>query len=256
MLLLLHGTGAATHSWRTLLPLLAEHFRVIAPDLPGHAFSTVGDPADLSLPGMARTLAAMLVALDESPALVVGHSAGAAIAVRMCLDQSIHPRGVVSLNGALLQFGGIAGRLFSPAARLLASSPVVPKMFSHFAANPAVVARLLDSTGSSIDATGAAFYRRIVESPAHAAAALGMMARWDLHALERDLPKLAIPLLLVVGSIDRTVPPGQGADVRRRVREARVVELPGLGHLAHEERPQLVFDILLRFAREVGVLPG
>ena len=39
VLLLLHGTGAATHSWRDLLPLLAERFTVVAPDLPGHGRS-------------------------------------------------------------------------------------------------------------------------------------------------------------------------------------------------------------------------
>ena len=43
-LLLLHGTGAATHSWRDLLPLLARDFTVIASDLPGHGF-TEGRPA-------------------------------------------------------------------------------------------------------------------------------------------------------------------------------------------------------------------
>jgi pimeloyl-ACP methyl ester carboxylesterase len=38
-LLLLHGSGAATHSWRDLAPILARDFRVIAPDLPGHGFT-------------------------------------------------------------------------------------------------------------------------------------------------------------------------------------------------------------------------
>ena len=52
-LLLLHGTGGATHSWRGLAPLLAQHFRVVAPDLPGHGFTTARRAPDLSLPGMA-----------------------------------------------------------------------------------------------------------------------------------------------------------------------------------------------------------
>ena len=39
VLLLLHGTGAATHSWAGLAPLLAPHFRVVALDLPGHGFT-------------------------------------------------------------------------------------------------------------------------------------------------------------------------------------------------------------------------
>ena len=39
VLLLLHGTGASSHSWRDLAPRLARHFTVLAPDLPGHGFS-------------------------------------------------------------------------------------------------------------------------------------------------------------------------------------------------------------------------
>jgi len=37
--LLVHGTGASTHSWRGLAPILAESFSVVAPDLPGHGFT-------------------------------------------------------------------------------------------------------------------------------------------------------------------------------------------------------------------------
>ena len=77
-LLLVHGAGAATHSWRALMPLLARRFRVIAPDLPGHGFSDPLKARELSLPGMARALGALLRAMDVSPRVVVGHSAGAA----------------------------------------------------------------------------------------------------------------------------------------------------------------------------------
>ena len=81
-LVLLHGTGASTHSWRDLAPLLAQRFEVVAMDLPGHAFTGmppggVGSP-QLSLPGMARAVHGLLQALRLSPSLVVGHSAGAA----------------------------------------------------------------------------------------------------------------------------------------------------------------------------------
>lgn len=53
-LLLLHGSGASTHSWRDLLPLLARTHTVIAPDLPGHAFTSTPPAHTLSLPGMMR----------------------------------------------------------------------------------------------------------------------------------------------------------------------------------------------------------
>ncbi len=59
-LLLIHGTGAATHSWRGLMPMLARHFTVIAPDLPGHGFTQSPPAHRLSLPGMASDLSQLL----------------------------------------------------------------------------------------------------------------------------------------------------------------------------------------------------
>src|SRR5271165_4324587 len=91
-LLLIHGTGAATHSWRGLLPILAPQFAIVAPDLPGHGFTQSPTARRLSLPGMASDLGQLLRALDFKPDIVVGHSAGAAILARMCLDRKIAPR--------------------------------------------------------------------------------------------------------------------------------------------------------------------
>ncbi len=251
--LLVHGTGASTHTWRDLAPLLARHYTVVAPDLPAHGGTA--RPADdtlMTLPGMAGGLRALLEALDVEPALAVGHSAGAAILARMCLDSAISPRGLVSLNGALLELPGLPRAVFSPLARLLAASPL-PRLFAWRAGDRTAVERLVASTGSRLDAAGVDFYARLVRDPAHVAGVLAMMARWDLAALEVELPALAVPLLLVVGLRDGTVPPSEGRRVRERVPAAELVELPGLGHLAHEERPATVEQLLRGFARRAGV---
>ncbi|HKK23671.1 MAG TPA: alpha/beta fold hydrolase BchO [Pseudohaliea sp.] len=249
--LLLHGTAAATHSWRGLLPALAEEFTVVAPDLPGHGFTGRGPEACYSLPGMASAVAALLEALALSPCLAVGHSAGAAIALRMVLDGRISPDAVVSINGALLPFRGLPGQLFSPAARLLARLDFVPRMVSRRATDPAAVSRLLRDTGSRLDETGVALYRRLMCSPAHVAATIAMMSRWDLGPMTREYPDLAVPLLLVVGESDGTVPPQEAARVARLVPGARVQPLPGLGHLAHEEEPGRLAELIIGFARSV-----
>ncbi|WP_156447556.1 alpha/beta fold hydrolase, partial [Blastomonas sp. CCH1-A6] len=84
VLLLVHGTGAATHSWRDLLPLLAKHYLVIAPDMPGHGFTRGRISGGQSLPGMAKALGELLKKLGHpAPAVIVGHSAGAAIGARL-----------------------------------------------------------------------------------------------------------------------------------------------------------------------------
>ena len=251
--LLVHGTGAASHTWRGLAPLLASHYTVIAPDLPAHGGTA--RPVDddrMTLPGMAGGLKALLGALEVEPALAVGHSAGAAILARMCLDGAIAPRGLVSLNGALLELPGLPRAVFSPLARLLAASPL-PRLFAWRARDRAAVERLVASTGSQLDAAGVDLYARLVRDPAHVEGVLTMMARWDLAALEAELPGIALPLLLVVGLQDGTVPPSEGRRVRDRVPGAQLVELPGLGHLAHEERPATVAQLLCEFARRVGV---
>ena len=247
VLLLLHGTGASTHSWRALAPLLARRFTIVAPDLPGHGFTEKPREAPLSLPYMARVIGELLQELRVSPALAAGHSAGAAIAIRMTLDERISPRGLVGLNAALLPFRGVASHIFSPLAKLLVVNPLVPRLFAQMASGPRSVQRLLRDTGSSIEPRGIDLYARLVRNPTHVSSALGMMAAWDLHPLVRDIPRLAVPLLLVTGTRDLTVPAEDAFKIRGLVPHAKIEALRGLGHLAHEERPETVAEILGRF---------
>ena len=255
-ILLLHGTGASTHTWRGLVPLLTPHFRVLSLDLPGHAFTSM-PPAEaamlqMSLPGMARAIGNLLMVLNASPVLVVGHSAGAAIAVRMALDGLTKPQHIVSINGALQPLGGLAGQVFSPVAKLMSALPFVPSLFAWQAAQPSVLQKLIGSTGSKLDAEGMALYGQLVSNPGHAAGALGMMANWDLPQLALDLPRLAIPLSLMVGSNDQTVPPRQAARLvalwpaSSAIPQPLIINMPGLGHLAHEEQPDWVASHILR----------
>src|SRR5262245_48861831 len=146
--LLAHGTGAATHSWRVLAPLLSRRFTVVAPDLPGHGFTESPAPSRLSLPGMACDLSALCRTLGVKPEIAIGHSAGAAILVRMALDGLIEPHLIVSLNGAFLPFGGIAAQLLSPLAKAMTFNSVVPRIFAWRGRDPAAVRRLIEGTGS------------------------------------------------------------------------------------------------------------
>jgi magnesium chelatase accessory protein len=252
---LVHGTGAATHSWRALAPILAEHFTVIAPDLPGHGFTELPPSHRLSLPAMARALAGLLAALDARPVLAVGHSAGAAILLRMCLDGLIAPARVVSLNGALLPLGGVAGQVFSPVAKLLVLNPFVPRFLAWRAGDRALVQRLITGTGSTLEPADLERYARLFGTSGHVAGALGMMANWQLQPLARDLPRLAAPLTLVAAANDKAIPPADAARVAAMVKRAEIVTLPGLGHLAHEEAPERVAGIVMGALSPVASAP-
>jgi magnesium chelatase accessory protein len=249
VLLLLHGTGAATHSWRDMLGPLAAHYTVVAPDLPGHGFTSMPPNRQMSLPGMAQGVAALLGRLGLAPEYCAGHSAGAAILVRMCVDGLIAPRVLVALNGALLPFGGAASSVFRPVARMIARNPLLPFIFAWRAADRSVVEGLLTRTGSTLDAAGVSYYARLARHSQHTGAALAMMGNWDLVSLIEDLPKLKVPLVLAVGEADGSIPPADALRIQALLPDSVIRRYPGLGHLAHEEQPATFVALLEEVCR-------
>jgi magnesium chelatase accessory protein len=253
-LVLLHGTGASSHSWVPLAPLLEQRFRLVTIDLPGQGFSALAPPSQCSLPGMSRAVAGLLEALDVNPQLLIGHSAGAAVASTLCLQGSCNPAAVISINGALLPFGRAAAPVFSRAARLLASMPVFPQLVALHAVPRKPVERMLRQTGSAIPPEMVRCYRELLGNPRHIAGTLRMMANWDLPQLERNLDRLEPPLHPAwCCDGDQVVAPAQGVELARRLPEATLRRLPGLGHLGHEEDPALFRDILFAIAEEAGL---
>lgn len=250
-LLLLHGTGSSLHAWQACSRLLRPHFRVWSPDLPGHGHSSGWADGRASLPRMAQALADLLDQQACRPQLVAGQSAGAALMMQMVLDGRIRPRGLLAVNGAVLPLQGLAGLVFPPMARWLEHRAWLPRWVARRATEPQALTRLMASTGSRLDGQALANYAALLQSPAHVQGALSMMANWQLDPLVAALPRLSLPVWLAVGSRDGTVPPAQATELARRLPQARVLSLPGLGHLAQEEDPEQVAALLNRFWAEL-----
>lgn len=240
--LLLHGTGASTHSWRDVAPLLARTHRVIAPDLPGHGFTAMPGSSGLSLRGMAAAVAGLLDVLGAKPVAGIGHSAGGAVLATMAIEGGARPSAIVAINGALMPIRH-AG-LFAPLARLLFLNPVAPRLFALRGESPSAVRRLIEGTGSHLDARGIELYRRLMRHAGHVEGALGMMANWDLGWLRANLGRLDVPLWLITADGDRAVPPSDAQAVCRLVPTARHLRFAHGGHLAHEEYPEMMVEQL------------
>ncbi|MER0238646.1 alpha/beta fold hydrolase BchO [Fulvimarina sp. MAC8] len=243
-ILLIHGTGASTHSFRDLAPILARTHRVIMADCPGLGF-TDRPARSLTLQTMAAMHGELLKKLDAAPEIVVGHSAGAVIAIEMALDGRVSPNLVVSLNGALLPFPGLAGRLFPKIAKVVYRNPIVPRIFAYRAKSESAVSGLLDGTGSALTPEGKALYARLFQDRHHVAGTLSMMSHWDLDRFAARLGRLETPLLLLAGDKDKAIPTSVSERVATRVANGEVRILPGLGHLAHEEAPDRIAAIIL-----------
>lgn len=233
VILMLHGTGASSHSWRDLLPRLSDRFCVVAPDLPCHGFTRPRGHADLSLPGMVQALSDLLGKLHRGPAVILGHSAGAAIAVTLAARQATTvPRHVIGINGAYLPIRGNA--LFSPMAKALFANPFSASMFSLLSRVTPLGGNLLSATGSPIDEEGKAIYRMLLGSSGHVHGALGMMAAWDLTRFDATLRRLPFPMTLIVAKDDPMVPPENSNHAARLAQGSRLVLSESGGHLLHE----------------------
>ncbi len=246
VLLLLHGTGSGSFSWRGLMPLLSAHFQVIAPDLPGHAFTSRGPEGSLSMQGMSEGLRALLLQLNVTPSIIGGHSAGAAIAANMLLQQrALSQTQLIGFNPAWLPLPGLPSLIFRPAAKLAAINPVSAWATAKLASKPAMIEKSILQTGSQLDAQGLALYQSVFSHSGHVHSVLNMMAAWQLDTLSKSLPQLQNKVSILVGMQDQTVPPSMAHEACKLMPQARVFEQSGLGHLAHEEDPAGTAQLIL-----------
>ena len=245
LVLLLHGTGASGHSWAALLQALPAAVRQathwLVPDLPGHAGTRGAALDELTLPRIARDLWALLAALQlPAPVLLVGHSAGAALALRMALDAppGTAAPGVLGFAPSLVAPPEVYIRYLAPLVNPVATSGPVSRLVAGLAARSGLIDSLLASTGSQLTAPQKLAYRRLFEDPQHVRGAVGFMAAADLPALNADCERLQTPVAFVLGANDRWIPQRALRPVlARHLPRAEVQVWPG-GHLVHEETPE------------------
>lgn len=247
-LLLLHGAGASTHSWRDLIPLLAEQFHVVAIDLPGQGFTRLGSRGRCGLAYMTEDILSLCDAQGWRVRAVIGHSASAAIA--LCLAERLAAEGhappeIIAINAALGRFEGMASWLFPLLAKVLALNPLTALFFSMGRNHEGRARRLIESTGSHLDEAGLGYYARLIADQSHLDGTLQMMSQWNTDALNRRFESITARALLITGQNDLAVAPRISAEAAERLPNARHLDLPKLGHLAHEEDPTQFAEIIL-----------
>lgn len=254
-LLLLHGTGASTHSWRDLIPHFVQNHRVLAVDLPGHGFTRLGTRLRSGLGPVAEDLHRLLTETGADPVAIIGHSAGAAIGLRLAQRLDNKPA-VIGINPALQPFQDIAGVMFPMTARMMAITPGLSRMLARSLSETRRVLPLLRSTGSDLSVSGLNLYARLFRDADHVDGTLLMMSQWKLDGLLSDLPSLTSRCLFLTGSQDRMVPPVSAVQAAERMPDAQVQSLDGYGHLVHEEAPSLVADVIASWLADTPKRPA
>ncbi|NCX86937.1 MAG: alpha/beta fold hydrolase, partial [Rhodobacteraceae bacterium] len=121
-ILFIHGTGSSCHSWSEIAEFLLNQYEILLIDLPGHGFSDLPAPNKSSLREIVNGSIDLLQKINFSPDLIVGHSAGAAIAVILSEKMKVSS-GAMCINAAFGEFPGLAGVMFPIFAKIIAVVP-------------------------------------------------------------------------------------------------------------------------------------
>lgn len=246
---LLHGFGGSTFSWRLTAPALATAgFRVIAVDLRGFGLSAKAFEADHGHPAQARLVAAIIEELGARGATVVGHSMGGSVAAHLALTRADLVERVVLVDASIRESGGFSagpilhlppvarwGRI---AVRALLTPDRLAEMLRSAYRDPAVV------TPEVADGYAAPLRVRDWDL-----ALLAIVRDSAGDALPATLASLIQPTLIVWGADDTWISIAEGERLREALPGSEWAVIPDSGHLPFEEQPEAFMDVLLPFLR-------
>ena len=246
-LLLLHGIGHHRQAWDPVVDILATERDVIAVDLPGFGASpALPDGLAYDLPTVVPALGSLCEALGIERPHVAGNSLGGLLALELGREKLV--RSVTALAPA---------GFWTPAERRYAFAVLVA--MRHAARNIPlpVVERLSRTAAGRTVLTSTIYARPGLRSPEAVVAETLALARAEGFAetlrtgtavqYTDDVPGL--PVTVAWGTKDRLLVHRQGVRAKRIIPKARLVRLPGCGHVPMNDDPALVARVILDGSR-------
>lgn len=241
----IHGLGGSLSSWQLIMGPLAEHHRMTALDLPGHGGSskTPPDATDYSIAGLSSAVAGVLSAGKRKPSIIVGHSLGGAVALKLAIEYPELVAGLVLIDSAALG-SSIADELLD-LMRGDAGIDTARGLLSLFFEDQKLVSdRGVDEMAGFQEDGG----WEAQQAVATAAFAGGVQS----FGLEDALSNIDKPVLLIWGAKDRVISLSDAVASLSIFPDALLKVLPDTGHVPQVERAAEVATAIDRFVRSLG----
>ncbi len=250
-IVLVHGFGASSFSWRNNLNSIAEAgFTVYAPDLRGFGLSDKGWDKSMSQDAQADRLKAFLDAQGIDRAVLAGNSMGGGIVTNFSLRYPERVRGLVLVDPAI--YDGANSGL----ASALVSLPGIQRWGQH------IVRLILADNDRNADTIKSAWfdpvkvtpdvlsgYRRALQTPEWDISLLALMRDGMSNNLDPRLKDLNVPTLIVWGEHDTWIPPTNAPKLNQDIAGSKLVMIENAGHVPHEEKPEEFNGVLIDFLK-------
>jgi pimeloyl-ACP methyl ester carboxylesterase len=252
LLVLIHGITGSSQTWSGVIPALADHHTVIAPDLLGHGESAK-PRGDYSLGAYASSIRDLLTALGHERATVVGHSLGGGVAMQFAYQFPERAERLVLVSSGGL---GTEVTLLLRLATLPGAEYVLPLLCTQRLCDAGARAGrffgrlgLRPSPDAEEMASGFASLGDIEARQAFIHTVRGIIDFGGQRVSARDRLYLAagVPVLIVWGERDAMIPAAHGHATREAVPGSRLEVFARAGHFPHRDDPDRFAEVLLDF---------
>ena len=253
-LVLLHGIGHRRQAWDVVVPRLAPYRDLIVVDLPGHGESP---PLETSGRSVGDALVADILGLLDELGLERPHFAGSSLGGRIALEAAVLDRAatVTAISPAgfwrssrELTYARAVSKAMEAAGRLV--SPFGPLLARSTAGRAAIYAEIVSKPSRVTPEQAEGDMNAFLAATRTTNAILAVAT-----AFTGTVPA-GIPVTIAWGTNDRLLPPRQALVAKERIPQARLVPLPGCGHVPMTDNPRLVADVLLRGSRVAQHIGG
>ncbi len=245
-ILLIHGTGGSLHSWQKMVEPLKKESNLYLVDLPDHGLTENLKENNFSLVNIAKQLSLLIKKLKINKfEIVVGHSAGVAIAQELFLTKTVGINEIIGINPSLVPPPTHFNLALNPIISTAITSKLSLSFFSNIIEKTPIIDILLDSTGSTLEEEQKQKYKEIFSQKKHVKGALKFMASTDLNFLLSRANFLKCKIKFIAGKNDKWVAVKKLRAIKERYfPKATFIEISG-GHLLNEtHQDYIIYEIL------------
>jgi len=258
VIILMHGFGASTFSWREVMPPLSTYGTVIAYDRPAFGLTERPLPGEwsgenpYSMDAQVKLTIGLMDALGVEKAVLIGNSAGGTISAETAINYPDRVEGLVLVDAAIYGGGG-APAWMHPMLTIPQINRLGPWFVRSLAGKRGMdFLQMAWHDPSHITPEILAGYRKPLHAKNWDTALWELTKASQASELDDQLKLIELPTLVITGDDDRIIPPEDSIRLSVDLPSAKLVVIQNCGHLPQEEQPQAFMDAVISYLSNRG----